>query len=603
MAIVLNGDGALNSLAVDVKNFITVNTSADSSDWWTTPLQGWGTEGDPWQGILSHHQAYGRIYREHLWVNIAVDKLVKLATAPDIAVFRNRPGGRQEANDTAYGRLVRDPNPRHDAVEWWTWMFSTYFIHGFCAAYKARNRMGHVAALHGLHPGRLRYGGPWEGWTFGWEELGLTGDPNANHWWWRRNDGTEIPIPRRDLVIIHNFNPHSQEVGLSKLEPLRSTLENEAAARRANEAMWRNGGKPSFVLKHPGKFSNSPKSVQALADQFRRKHSGVEQWGAPLVLEEGMDALPLQVHNDMQYIDVRQFNATEVLAAYDIPPVAVGLLDRATNNNIEELHKSLYRDTMPPVFKAFQSALEHDLRDGTFGEDRPPEFPPALSAVWNLEEFLRATPEERIKANAQAIQTGQKTIAEVRAEDNRPMIPGTDQLLVNAAITPLAHALGLDRADTVDPSEIANLASKLYIATQGKTLLTIDEARELLRVAGYDISGGVPAELEAAPATPLGQLPPGLGGLVPGAPGPNSGVRPDGTQASDNPGLASPPAATTRALWGHLGRANTLDDLDMADLAIISPPEHRAKVLGAFILVREDGGGMADLRTLLKQLL
>lgn len=600
MALVLRGGQATYTTGLEAKSSITVNTTADSSDWWTTPLHWGGTGGDPWHPILWRHLAYDDMYTEQLWVNIAIDKLVRLAIAPEITIYRQKPRGRTEANDSDYGRLVRDPNRRHSPVAWWSWVFSMWWIHGLAVAWKERDRNGKPVQLHGLHPSRLRYGGPWAGWTLGWEEMGLKGDPQSARWWWKRNNGDEIPLNREDLVVFHSIHPKNMEIGLSKLEPLRATLENEEKARKANVAMWANGGRPSFVLKHPGKFSNYAKSVQVLADQFRRKHGGVDNWGAPLVLEEGMEALPLAVQNDLQYIDTRKLNREEIVAAYDLPPVAVGLLERATMSNVVELHRSIYRDTMPPVFRIFQSALDHDLRDGTFGADRPPDFPSSLEALWDLVPFLKATPEEKIKSDAQAIQTGQKTIAEVRESNNDPFIEGTDTLLVNAAITPLERAIGIDDG-TIDPFLVANLIVRLGGVG---VVVTVEEARKLLKLAGMD-------GLAARMPTP----PPGPPGTTEGAPPINSGIDPDGNNSSQTPGLSTLPSTqdnarpaqqsgqtTTRALWGRLGRLEALEDIEIGELAYLSPLELRAKVLGAYLLVRDDEGTVSEFRNTLKQL-
>lgn len=601
MAIVLKGGQAINTMSLDAKNTsITVNTAADSSDWWTTPLHWGGTGGDPWHPILWRSLAYDDLYTEQLWVNTAVDKLVKFAITPQITIFREKPRGRTVANDTDYGRLIRHPNRRHAPINWWSWMWTMFWVHGMAVAWKERDRSGKPTQLHGLHPTRLRYGGPWNGWTYGWEEMGLTGDPKADRWWWRRNNGEEIPLNREDLVVFHTVHPKNQEIGLSKLEPLRATLENEAAARKANEAMWLNGGKPSFVLKHPGKFSNYAKSVQVLADQFKRKHGGVENWGAPLVLEEGMEALPLAVQNDLQYIATRELNREEILSAYDVPPVAVGILDNAGNNNVVELHRSIYRDTMPPAFRIWESTLDHDLRDGTFGADRPADFSGQLEALWDLVPFLKATPEEKTKSDAQAIQTGQKTIAEVRESNNDPFIEGTDTLLVNAAITPLERAIGIDDG-TIDPFLVANLIVRLGGVG---VVVTVEEARKLLKLAGMD-------GLAARMPTP----PPGPPGTTEGAPPINSGIDPDGDTSSQTPGLSTLPGTqdnarpaqqsgqtNTRALWGRLGRLEALEDIDMAELAYLAPDDLRAKVLGGYILVRDDEGSVGDLRNLLKSL-
>jgi phage portal protein BeeE len=54
---------------------------------------------------------------------------------------------------------------------------------------------------------------------------------------------------------------------------------------------------------------------------------------------------------DMQQaavVEFRKLTREEVAAVFDIPPVLLGILDRATFSNVEELHLAFYQDTLGP---------------------------------------------------------------------------------------------------------------------------------------------------------------------------------------------------------------------------------------------------------------
>jgi phage portal protein BeeE len=74
--------------------------------------------------------------------------------------------------------------------------------------------------------------------------------------------------------------------GLSRLEPLRATLLNEDAARRATTAFWNKGARPGMALTHPGQLS-AP-AQQRLKLQFDAIAAGADNTGSTVVLEEGM---------------------------------------------------------------------------------------------------------------------------------------------------------------------------------------------------------------------------------------------------------------------------------------------------------------------------
>ena len=146
-------------------------------------------------------------------------------------------------------------------------------------------------------------------------------------------------------IIRSRFNPGSFFTGLSPLEPLRSTLENEAGARAANTALWRNGARPSVLLKHPGELSDE--AGKRLKRNWEDIHTGVENFAKTALLEEGMEAQVLSMDADeLQYIGIRQINREEICARYDVPPPVVHILDRATFSNITEQMRSMYRDTI-----------------------------------------------------------------------------------------------------------------------------------------------------------------------------------------------------------------------------------------------------------------
>jgi hypothetical protein len=152
-------------------------------------------------------------------------------------------------------------------------------------------------------------------------------------------------------------------------------------------------------------------------------HSGVDNWAKSVILEEGLTPTILQMKADeLQFIEGRKLNREECCAAYDMPPPAVHILDRATFSNITEQFRSLYRDTMAPRLGMYESTLQHQLAID-FAFEGP------VYAEFLLDEVLRGDFEQRAAAVAQAIQTGQLMPSEAREMDNRPFVEGSDRLL------------------------------------------------------------------------------------------------------------------------------------------------------------------------------
>jgi HK97 family phage portal protein len=238
-----------------------------------------------------------------------------------------------------------------------------------------------------------------------------------------------VEFPEADVVHFKSYNPEGPERGLSPLEPLRVTLLNEDASRRATQAFWTNGARPSVLLSTDRQLS--PAATERLKAQWEALHRGVDTFGKTAVLEEGMTPTVVQLNaEEMQYIESRKLNREEVCGVYDVPPPVVHILDHATFSNITEQMRSMYRDTMAPRLAEYEATVNHQL-GVDFG---------GASMLFSLDDVLRGSPEQRATANQAAVFSGQKTPNEARAEGGLAPMPGGDKLYINAAAIPLVAA-------------------------------------------------------------------------------------------------------------------------------------------------------------------
>lgn len=364
---------------------------------------------------------YAEIYRVQLWVTVLVNKLAKAQARLPLPVYgRDAEGGRDQLRDHPYARLLRNPSSRHDPFAFYTWTTSTLEIFGSMAWGKIRDAGGRPIELVLLHP------------------AGLTRrEIDGEIFWTFRNARVQIErIPDQDIVFFHTYNPDDPSRGLSPLEPLRATLENEAAARSATSSFWTNGARPGVALSHPGQLSQP--AMDRLKLQWQNVAGGAGRTGSTVVLEEGMKPEILtNTAEEAQYIETRKLNREEVCAAYDVPPPVVHILDHATFSNITEQMRSMYRDTMAPRLGAFESVLESGLRGSVRPGGSGPDFGDDIYAEYLLDEVLRGDFEVRAAAIQGMVSSGQMTPNEARRIENRPPLIGGDQLFINSAMIPL----------------------------------------------------------------------------------------------------------------------------------------------------------------------
>lgn len=379
--------------------------------------------------------AYAGLYGSQLWVYVVVAKRARATARLPLPVYERNDLDRPRADAHPMAQLLSHPNPGMSGFGLWLWTSSIFDIYGEAFWYKRRDtNSGAVTGLFPLHPASMvdHQDGTW---SFNNGRLRLD----------------EIPV--KDLVIFRSFNPASLTRGLSPLEPLRATLENEFHARRATSSFWQRGARPGFVLLHPENISQA--AQDRLRAQFASAHEGSDRTGSTLLLEEGMTPKVMELNaEDAQYIETRRLNREEVCAAYDIPPPVVHILDRATFSNITEQMRSMYRDSMAPHLAGFESAVELYLRAVEWPDD-------PVYAEFLMDEVLRGDFETRVDAYAKATYM---TIAEKRRSENLPFIEGTDRILLNTATMPL------DAIDQLAAAQAAGASGQLRaIALVGGT--------------------------------------------------------------------------------------------------------------------------------------
>jgi phage portal protein BeeE len=228
-------------------------------------------------------------------------------------VYQHDDLNRPEEPAHPYARLLARPNDRQSRYSFWREMLSTFDIYGEAFALKIRDSGGRPVQLAPLHPTAMQC------------------EEKAGRVLWEfENPRVHITdIPAEDLIHLRTYNPDSSTRGLSKLESLRSTLENEDAALRSQSSFWRRGARPGVALTHPGKLSQP--AADRLKLRWDQVAAGADNTGTTVVLEEGMKPELMQISAvEAQYIEARKLNREEVVAGFDMPPPAVHILDHAT---------------------------------------------------------------------------------------------------------------------------------------------------------------------------------------------------------------------------------------------------------------------------------
>lgn len=386
---------------------------------------------------------YGALYKAQPSVATVVDKIAASAARLSVKVWDNTPKtGRVVDTVSPLATLISNPCTAMSPFSFYRWTMATYEIYGEAFWYKVRNpQTKQVTSLLPMHPSRTMVkrdddGKLWYTFTLGVASSGI------------------LTAPETDVVAFLRYNPENLMRGLSRLEPLRSTLLNEDASRRATQSWWKRGARPSVVLKHPGELSQQ--AADRLRASFDARHAGADNMGGTNVLEEGLDLQVIQLNaEEMQYIESRKLNMQEVCMVFDVPPPVVHILDHATFSNITEQMRSMYRDTMSPRLEDIESTIDRSLRSEFYAPgEREIEF--------DMSEVLRGDYETRVDKALAARQAGLVTGNEGRAIIGESLSedPEMNKIYANAALVPLgANAAAPVAAESAPVFEAASSAS------------------------------------------------------------------------------------------------------------------------------------------------
>lgn len=466
--------------------------------------------------------AYSGIYQRQLWPYVVVNKLARATARLPFPVYERGEKGRTKRPDHPMAQLLQNPNQAMSGYQLWLWTSSMRDIFGEAVWFKQRTG-GRVAGLYPLHPSAMSVGDS-GAWSFDNGKFRMT------------------DIDDTDLVWFNHFNPESMTRGLSPLEPLRSTLENEWSARTATSSFWQRGARPGTALVHPKTLSQP--AQDRLKAQMDSISAGADKTGVTVVLEEGMEPKTLQLTaEEAQYIETRKLNREEVCAAYDVPPPVVHILDRATFSNISEQLRSMYRDTMGGILPGFEAVVDLEIRQAEFPNDD-------IYAEFLMDEVLRGDFETRQAALKNA---DHMTIAEKRAVENLPFVEGTDRIFLNAAVQPMTAPQN-DDAPAAPPFAQVGLPALI-----DSEVISRDEARELL-----GISGEAP-EPTALPA-------------------------------------AEVPVSAIRAAMGRLSWQQALPDVVAKDVVEGLDPSDGAAIGAVITSKQSTGGTVAELRAQIRAL-
>jgi HK97 family phage portal protein len=302
--------------------------------------------------------SYATLYQTQIWVYVCVNKLARGIARLPLKVYRRDGLERERSTSGALLDLMLQPYPGGSPFAFKEAVIGNLCLYGNAIAVKVR-----------ASPARP----PEELWPVAWPNWEIVrGITNPIDWYvWHGPDGKDFPFRPEEVVHWKWWAPGSRGdiLGLSPLEPLRRTLVAEDASQRLVAASFENGARPTGAMTSEAQYDLTKPGHKAAYDRLRedleQAYGGVDKAFRIMLLHGGLKWESFShTFEEARVIEFRKLAREEVLAAYDIPPPIVGVLDHATFSNIDEQHLMLYMDTMGPPCTMVEETLQVQLLNG-----------------------------------------------------------------------------------------------------------------------------------------------------------------------------------------------------------------------------------------------
>lgn len=344
--------------------------------------------------------------------------------------------------------VLNDPNPEMTSSEFFGQMIWDLASEGDSFSEIVAGRFGPISELHRLVPNRMtveRLTDRSRRYKY-IDETGKTVYYAADQIWHIR----ALPLSTAGLR------------GTSRIEIGREEIGAALALRDFSSRFFANDATPPFVVEHPKRFQDEP-SRQNFRDALKRWWGGKRRH-SPGLLEDGAKLTRVGVNNDeAQFLETRKDLAYTIAQLWRMPPHKVGLLERATNNNIEHQSLEFVMDTLLPWLELVERSIAKELILNTS----------RFFFEFNVAGLLRGDLKARYDAYAQGRQWGWLSVNDIRKLENMNPVPGGDAYLSPMNMQPIGQSQPAKKPD----AEIVDMHGRAVSRIYGSNIVRLQEYR------------------------------------------------------------------------------------------------------------------------------
>jgi len=195
---------------------------------------------------------------------------------------------------------------------------------------------------------------------------------------------------------LKQFHPLNDWYGLSPLEAAAYDVDIHTATLEWNKSLLDNGARPSGAMVYAPKQEGAPDMMgednyNRLKKEIDEQYSGTANAGRPMLLEGGLTWQGMSLSPaEMDYINSKNTTARDIVMAFDVPPMLLGLPGDNTFANLREARVGFWEQwaltwlyNMQDELNAWLAPQFGDEYRVVLDEDAILALAPRREAVWD----------------------------------------------------------------------------------------------------------------------------------------------------------------------------------------------------------------------------
>ena len=348
-----------------------------------------------------------------------------------LKIYKNEEGIKKPTSHNMERLLKLRPNEYMTALDFFKCMEVQRNLHGNAFAYieyyHDKDRRGQVKGLYPIDAGRVSI------YVSNKEILGS----GQRIWYVVSGDEGEYRLKPSEIIHLKAMSTDGLQ-GVSPIHHMRTAVESAAAGGKYLNSFYTNGMTTKGIVHYVGDLNEE--SEKTFRARFERMANGLKNANRISLLPYGYQFQPLKMSMaDAQFVESHRLTVRQIMAAFGIKNHQLNDLDRATHTNISEQQREFYIDTLMEILTMYEQELNYKLFT-------PAELDAGFYLRFNADAILRADITNRINALARATQSGIYTPNEARELEEKPPLPGGDDLWANGGMQRLIDRKGKDDA-------------------------------------------------------------------------------------------------------------------------------------------------------------